>query len=220
MPKTNELSWKTEVRRLGDLVKWKKNPRQLSEEQAVRLRESISEFGYSQLYEIEPDNTIIDGHQREEIMLRMAEFGPDSKIEVRVSSRKLELNERKKYIVMKHQGARGEWDWPAMEDLYNIDELLEWGFDKKEIKIERKEIEIESKIYLDQAIQLKPPSEYVLIMCDSLEEFEKLREVFDLGLVRKGGYKAGSPFDQTGTQRVITAGRLFEVLENASSDSE
>lgn len=131
--KTEPLSWTTEKRRLGDLVKWEDNPRQLTKEQAERLQTSISEFGYSQLYEIEPDNTIIDGHQRDEVMLRMSEFGADTKIEVRVSSRKLTLEERKKYIALKHRGAMGEWNSDLMLNLYDPDELLEWGFGEEEI---------------------------------------------------------------------------------------
>lgn len=126
---TEPIKWTTEKRRLGDLIKWEPNPRQLTKDQAKRLNESILEFGYSQLYEIEPDNTIIDGHQRDEVMLRMDKFGPEAKIEVRVSSRKLTLEERKKYIAMKHRGAMGEWNNDLMLNLYDPDELLEWGFD-------------------------------------------------------------------------------------------
>ena len=129
----SDIKWTTETRRLGDLIPWEPNPRQLTADQAVRLRTSISEFGYSQLYEIEPDNTIIDGHQRDEIMLRMDEFGADAEIEVRVASRQLELDERKKYIAMKHKGAQGEWDWDAMHNLYEFDELNDWGFDADEL---------------------------------------------------------------------------------------
>ena len=129
-----DIKWTTETRRLGDLIPWEPNPRQLTKEQAVRLRTSISEFGYSQLYEIEPDNTIIDGHQRDEIMLRMDEFGADADIEVRVSSRKLDIDERKKYIALKHRGAQGEWNWDAMHNLYEFEELTDWGFDADELQ--------------------------------------------------------------------------------------
>jgi len=128
-----DIKWTTETRRLGDLIPWEPNPRQLTKEQAVRLRESIAEFGYSQLYEIEPDNTIIDGHQRDEIMLRMDEYGADAEIEVRVSSRKLDIDERKKYIALKHRGAQGEWNWDAMANLYDFEELKDFGFKDWEI---------------------------------------------------------------------------------------
>jgi len=127
------LKWTTETRRLGDLIPWESNPRQLTKEQASRLRESITEFGYSQLYEIEPDNTIIDGHQRDEIMLRMDEFGADAEIEVRVAPRKFTVEQRKKYIALKHRGAVGEWDWDAMHNLYDFEELDDWGFDADEL---------------------------------------------------------------------------------------
>lgn len=127
------IKWKTEIRRLGDLIKWEQNPRRLTKDQAVRLRRSIADYGYSQLYEIEPDNTIIDGHQRDEVMLRMDEFGGDAEIEVRVASRKLTLAERKEYIALKHKGAVGEWDWGMMLEMYNFGDLVELGFSTDEL---------------------------------------------------------------------------------------
>jgi hypothetical protein len=67
---------------------------------------------------------------------------------------------------------------------------------------------------LDQAIQLRPAREYVVVMCadgeKGAEEFERLKLALDLAPVRRGGYKAGSPFDQTGTQRVIHAADLLK----------
>ena len=129
----SDIRWTTEKRRLGDLIKWEQNPRQLTADQAVRLRRSIDEFGYSQLYEIEPDNTIVDGHQRDEVMLRMEQFGPGAQIEVRVASRKLTLEERKAYIALKHRGAMGEWNWDEMHNLYEFEELEGFGFDVDEL---------------------------------------------------------------------------------------
>ena len=128
-----DIQWTTERRRLGDLIPWEPNPRQLTKEQAVRLRSSIAEFGYSQLYEIEPDNTIIDGHQRDEIMLRMDEYGADAEIEVRVFHRKMTISERSRYVLGKHKGAQGEWNWDKMANLYEFDELKDAGFKDWEI---------------------------------------------------------------------------------------
>lgn len=105
MSKDNGISWKTESRRLGDLLPWEPNPRHSTKAQAKRIKESIQEFGYSQLVEIEPDNTIIDGHQRHPVLLKLLkEFGPDAEIECRVASRSLTTEERKKYIALKHRG--------------------------------------------------------------------------------------------------------------------
>lgn len=124
--------WKTETRRLGDLKPWGPNPRRLSNDEAIRLRTSIAKFGYSQLYEIEPDNTILDGHQREEIMLMMDQFGADAEIEVRVSPRKLTEDERKEYILAKVK-AGGGWHWEKMGEIFKFEELKGWGFDDDEL---------------------------------------------------------------------------------------
>lgn len=64
---------------------------------------------------------------------------------------------------------------------------------------ERKEIE-----KLDQALQLEPGREYVVLVCESEEDWEEMRRDLKLGLVRRGGYRKGSPFESVGTQRVKT----------------
>lgn len=67
---------------------------------------------------------------------------------------------------------------------------------------------------LDQAIQLKPPREYIVVVCDEGEEgkkqFDALRERFKLGLVRRGGYKRGSAFDAVSVPRVVRASAVLE----------
>ncbi len=69
---------------------------------------------------------------------------------------------------------------------------------------------------LPQAIQMKPPREYVLVVCDEGEkgegEFEALKIALGLGPVRRGGYKKGSPFDDVGIQRVVPAADLLKRL--------
>ena len=117
------ITWTTETRRLGDLIPWEDNPRQLTKDQAERLERSLKKFGYSQLVEIEPDDTFLDGHQRDDLMKIMDEFGPDAQIECRVSNRKFTLKERKEYIALKHEGATGEWNWDQMHNLYDFNRI-------------------------------------------------------------------------------------------------
>ena len=40
-----KLTWHTEKRRLGDLIEWDKNPRQLKEHDAEHLKKSLDNFG-------------------------------------------------------------------------------------------------------------------------------------------------------------------------------
>lgn len=76
------------------------------------------------------------------------------------------------------------------------------------------------EVLLDQAIQLRPEREYVVVLCDpDPAEWEALKTALDLQPVRRGGYKAGSPFDAIGTQRVIRAKDLLGRL-NARRDTE
>jgi len=70
-------------------------------------------------------------------------------------------------------------------------------------------------VILDQAVQLKPQREYVIVMCDTDEEFGMLIEHLQLKSVRRGGYKktSRSP-DEVGTERVITARRLLDACRD------
>lgn len=66
---------------------------------------------------------------------------------------------------------------------------------------------------LDQAVQLRPPSEYAVISCADAEEWDELKAILRLGPVRRGGYKAGSAFDdQTGTQRVVPFPLFLQLI--------
>lgn len=78
------------------------------------------------------------------------------------------------------------------------------------------EDEVET-VVLDQAVQLRPEREYIVVMCDEDggAQWEALRAALGLKLVRRGGYKVGSAFDDSGIERVIPAGRLLAILGNA-----
>lgn len=70
-------------------------------------------------------------------------------------------------------------------------------------------------VLLDQAIQLKPGREFVVIIADAGAEWEKLRALLGLQLVRRGGYKVGSEFDDVSVNRTMKARDLFVILNRA-----
>ena len=82
-----------------------------------------------------------------------------------------------------------------------------------ELGIGETKAENDVETLLDQAIQVEPGKEMIVILCDSEEEFAELRKLLGLGLVRRGGYKKGSAFDATGIERVIGGGRVLSMLE-------
>jgi ParB-like chromosome segregation protein Spo0J len=109
-------------------VDWERNPRTVTEEQAERLQRSLDEFGQIQTLAIEPDDTLVDGHQRTHVWAAAQRFGPDHEVDVRVASRKLTDAEREAIVAALHGGAAGRWDWDALRD-FDFDTLEDWGFD-------------------------------------------------------------------------------------------
>jgi len=70
----------------------------------------------------------------------------------------------------------------------------------------------DGEVLLDQSVQLSPGREYVVVLCETEEDFTYLREMFGLRMVRRGGYKKGSPFDDVGIERVLTVKRVREAI--------
>jgi DNA modification methylase len=126
------FTWKNEKRKLGELISWEHNPRQITTEQAKHLQESLDKFGLVYPPLISKDNDIYDGHQREKVMGMMEQYSADTLIDVRVSSRVLTDNERRELVIRLHENT-GEWDLEQLANLYDVDELDEWGFEDMDL---------------------------------------------------------------------------------------
>jgi len=59
-----KLEWRTEQRKVNDLVPFKINPRKITEAKRQQLIKSIEKFNLAEIPAINKDNTIISGHQR------------------------------------------------------------------------------------------------------------------------------------------------------------
>lgn len=94
---------------------------------------SFEKFDYCELVAIDQDNTIIAGHQRIHIMLELG-WG-EKEIEVRMPSRKLSSKEQDQYLIMSNK-VTGDWDYDLLANHFEVEELCEWGFDKKDFDID------------------------------------------------------------------------------------
>lgn len=130
---TAPLTWHNATRRLDELVGWEPNPRYITRQQAARLERSLAEFGQVQTIAIEPDNTIVDGHQRAHVWAAARKFGPAYEIDVRVASRKLTVVERQALVLALHGGASGAWDWDKIANTWDFEVARTWGFDTRQI---------------------------------------------------------------------------------------
>lgn len=127
-----DITWSNDTRRLSDLVPWEHNPKRMTKKQAEGLRLSIERFGFAVPFLVSPDGDIYDGHQRRALMGAIKEHGPNAVVDVRVSSRPLTDDERRELVVRLKQNQAG-WDFDMLPNLYEREELLEWGFDDAEL---------------------------------------------------------------------------------------
>ena len=128
----SNITWTNDTRRLADLVPWEHNPKRMSKKQADGLRLSIERFGFAVPFLISPAGDIYDGHQRQTLMEAIAEYGPNAVVDVRVSSRPLTDDERRELVVRLKQNQAG-WDFDMLPNLYEREELIEWGFEPEEL---------------------------------------------------------------------------------------
>jgi len=103
--------------------------------------------------------------------------------------------------------------------LAELPDLEGSGYDFEDFKALDGEKRATEKPLYDQSVQVTPRREYVVILADSLEEWEEVRAALKLGTVRRGGYKPGSDQDHVGPARVAKA-KDFLALVRARSVSQ
>jgi hypothetical protein len=97
--------------------------------------------------------------------------------------------------------------------LKEIPDLAGTGYDLEDLDRMAADAEhAKRETVFDQSVQPTPNREYVLILADSLEEWETVRAALNLTTVRRGGYKAGSIMDHTGPARVAKAKDFLRLI--------
>lgn len=107
-----KLVWRTEQRRVSELIPLDYNPRKRNEEKQLKLQGSIDKFNLVEIPVINLDNHIIAGQRRWEAFYELGKS--EEKIDVRVPNRMLTEAEVKEYNLLSNTHA-GEWDLPKLE---------------------------------------------------------------------------------------------------------
>jgi len=111
--------------------------------------------------------------------------------------------DQKKEFIIKDNSSFGDWDWDILANEWDVDLLEDWGLDLP-INDQIDNLEEDDEIELPQSVQLVPPKEYILIMAEpNSVDWEELKEILKLKMVRRGGYKKGSGFDAVSLERVL-----------------
>ncbi|HQU08172.1 MAG: hypothetical protein B7W98_00255 [Parcubacteria group bacterium 20-58-5] len=124
------LTWRTEKRKISQLIGHPKNPRKMDEAQMRNLQESISRFNLVEIPAIDTDNTILAGHQRLKAMQLVGRG--EEEIDVRVPNRALTTKEREEYLLRSNQNT-GSWDDELLKAM-DMDLLLDVGFGDEELQ--------------------------------------------------------------------------------------
>lgn len=122
---------------IAELMEYKDNPRILTEKQKMDLEKSLKKFGFTQVIVLNADKTIISGHQRCRILAELGYTDVDCKI----SDRQLSEADFKELNIRDNQNG-GEFDYDVLSNIFDIAELLEYGFSEDELglgKPEKKE---------------------------------------------------------------------------------
>lgn len=117
-------------KQIDDLIFAEYNPRQLSDEQYKHLKDSISRFGLIDPIIINKNKDrkgiIIGGHQRVKVAKTIGiNEVPCVEIDLTYDKEK-ELNIRLNKNI-------GSWDYDILANLFEIEELKDWGFDENQL---------------------------------------------------------------------------------------
>lgn len=126
---TKTLIWRTETRKVDDLVPNVKNPRSLSAKQKADLEASITKFNLVEIPAVNTDNQVLAGHQRLKIMKALGRG--QEEIDVRVPDRTLTEKECEEYMLRSNKNT-GSWDFEMLQ-AFDTEFLLDIGFDDADL---------------------------------------------------------------------------------------
>jgi len=128
----NKLEWRTEKRRVKDLLPFKNNPRTLPDKQREDLIKSIRKFNLVEIPAIDFNGKILAGHQRVAVLQLLKRS--NELIDVRVPNRPLTESEQKEYLLTSNR-VHGDWEYDILSQYFDVDTMLAAGFDDNDLSI-------------------------------------------------------------------------------------
>jgi len=165
-------------RNISELIGAEYNPRFINEEAFEHLKDSIKRFDAVEpvLVNMNPNrlNIIISGHQRIKAAkaLDMKTF-PCVELNLSIAKEK-ELNIR----MNKNTGA---WDWDALANNFEVEELTEWGFTEDEL-FGNEELELPDELtdeHKEKEAVIKITFGTIDYLNDAMSDIEKIVEKYN-----------------------------------------
>ena len=119
-------------REIGSLIFAEYNPRQLTKDQYQDLKDSISRFGLVDPIIVNSNkdrkNIIVGGHQRVKVAKDMdIEFVPVLEVDL--------TYEKERELNIRLNKNTGEWDMDILANNFDMEELIDFGFNDEDLKI-------------------------------------------------------------------------------------
>lgn len=163
---TAPLEWRTEKRKVKDLVPYEYNPRKLTEEKKALLIRSLEKFNLAEIPAVNTDNVIIAGHQRVKVLMDIGRG--EEEIDVRIPSRTLTESEFKEYNITSNIPV-GFWDVDILEEHFEDIDLESLGLFLEDIEIPGEALGDEGNNEEEQEFDPTPPKEPITQIGDVYE---------------------------------------------------
>jgi hypothetical protein len=161
------LYLKKDKMKISEIKLNKKNPRLIKDYKFEKLKKSITEF--PKMLELRPmivddQNVVLGGNMR---LTALKDLGY-KEISDNWVKRASELteDEKQRFIIADNVGF-GDWDWDILANEWDTDLLVDWGLDVPSF-----EVDLDNEI--DIISDFNESSNFSII-CDNLEELEKLK---------------------------------------------
>ncbi len=128
-----KINWTLQQFNIDELTDYYKNPRSLSDKEFKQLKTSLDKFGMIDKPIVNADSahTIIGGHQRKHVL----EASGAQEVECWIPDRELTDKEVEELNIRLNKNT-GSWDFDTLANEFELDDLLEWGFDKGELDLD------------------------------------------------------------------------------------
>lgn len=123
------MKWKIKKIKVTELKENPNNARKLTEKGLKDLEKSILKFGVAEPLVVNTDYVICGGHGRKKILERLK----IKEVDCYLPEKKLSKKEFDELGIRLNKNIAGEFDFDILANQFEINDLIEWGFDESEL---------------------------------------------------------------------------------------
>lgn len=124
-----KIDWINKRVKLSDVKEYEANPRTITEKGLKDLKQSIERFGQAEPLVVNTDMTLIGGHARK-LALQSLDY---EDCDVIIPSKKLTDKQVQELNIRLNKNIAGTFNFDILTEFFEMDDLLEWGFEGFEL---------------------------------------------------------------------------------------